>query len=61
MLGCFETIISAAIMKSAPIPVIRVMSSSRKITDIVVATSISVRSKIVDVEAEMCFRPSNHK
>ena len=48
-------------MKTAPIPVIRVINSLRKITDIVVATNISVRSKIVDVEAEMCFRPSNHK
>lgn len=56
-----ETITSAAIMKTAPIPVIRVINSLRKITDIVVATSISVRSRIVDVEADMCFRPSNHK
>ena len=48
-------------MKIAPIPVIRVMISSRKTTDMAVATSISVRSNIVEVDAETCFSPSSHR
>ncbi len=48
-------------MKIAPIPVTAVMISSSKITDIVVATSISVRRSIDYVEAEMYFSPFSHK
>jgi len=60
-LDCLDTSNKAAIMKIAPIPVTAVMISSSKITDIVVATSISVRRSIVDVEAEMYFSPFSHK
>ena len=61
LLDCFDTSNNAAIMKIAPIPVTAVIISSSKITDIVVAISISVRSSIVDVEAEICFSPFSHK
>jgi len=51
----------ATIMRRAPKIVTIVNISFSKKKEIAVATNISVRSRIVDVEAEMCFKPSSHK
>ena len=61
LLDCFDTSKIAAIMKIAPIPVIKVMISSSKTTDMMVATSISVSSRIVEVDAEICFSPASQR
>ena len=51
----------AIIMKKAPIPVTIVTISFKIEAEIATATTISVSSRIVDVEAEMCLSPSSHK
>ena len=56
-----DTSIMAVIMKTAPTREIIVSISFRKMAEIAVATIISVRSRIVLVEADMCFRPSSHR
>jgi hypothetical protein len=51
----------AIIMSRAPeiMTIVSISFSRRK--EIAVAINISVRSRIVDVEAVMCFKPSSHK
>ena len=51
----------AIIISEAPITEITVSTSFRRTYEIAVATNISDRSRIVEVEAEMCFKPSSHK
>ena len=51
----------AAIIRIAPKIVTVVSISFSKMKEIAVAINISDKSRIVDVEAEMCFKPSSHK
>jgi len=51
----------AITMRRAPKTMIIVNISFSRMKEIAAATNISVRSRIVDVEAVMCFKPSSHK
>ena len=51
----------AIIIREAPMIEIMVSTSFNRTYEIAVATSISDKSRIVEVEAEMCFKPSSHK
>ena len=51
----------AIIMRRAPKTMTIVNISFSKMKEIAVAINISDRSRTVDVEAVMCFKPSSHK
>jgi hypothetical protein len=51
----------ARITNNAPIVENTVIGSFKTIIDKATATTISDRRRIVEVDAERCFSPSNHK
>lgn len=60
-MSCIETMDIAIKIKKAPKVEKSVIGSFSMIIDSKTATTISDKSKIVEVEAERCLSPSSHK
>ena len=56
-----ETRVIAITIKKAPMDEKTVTGSFKTIIDKMTATTISDKSRTVDVDAERCFSPSSHR